>query len=158
DAIMGSRASADANCVSIIVKDALLPIIASVLAIASFFTILWRTDSTLTLIALAVVPYMALIFGIYAQPMLDLSYKQQETESRIYEVTEQTFAAIPVVQAFCREEFHDKQLASAANDTLAATVSLTNVQLRFKVLMGFSTAVGTALILWIGGRHALAAQ
>jgi ATP-binding cassette subfamily B protein/subfamily B ATP-binding cassette protein MsbA len=152
------RVTADANCVAVIVRDALLPIVASLVTIISFFAILWQQNSTLALIALAVVPYMAVIFGLYAQPMLDRSFKQQEAESRIYEVSEQTFAAIPVVQAFGREEWHDRQLATATQGTLEATVSLTNIQLRFKILMGLSTAVGTAMILWIGGRHALADQ
>src|SRR5207247_1968734 len=41
-------------------------------------------------------------------------------------------------------------------DALAATLSLTNIQLRFKILMGVATAVGTAAVLWFGARHALA--
>ena len=152
------RVTADSNCVSTIVKDALLPIVASVVALASFFVILWHQNSTLTLMALAVVPYMALIFWLYAQPMLERSYQQQEAESHIYEVSEQTFAAIPVVQAFGREEWHQERFARATAHTLSATVSLTNIQLRFKILMGLSTAMGAAAILWVGGRHALADQ
>ena len=152
------RVTADANCVSTVVKDALLPIVASLVTLVSFFAILWQQNTMLTLLALAVVPYMAFIFWLYAQPMLDGSYRQQEIESRIYEVSEQTFAAIPVVQAFGREEWHDRQFAKATSDTMTATISLTNVQLRFKILMGLSTAVGTAMILWVGGRQAIADQ
>ena len=42
--------------------------------------------------------------------------------------------------------------------SLAATLNLTNVQLRFKVLIGLSTALGTAGILWIGARQAMAGK
>ncbi|OLE66455.1 MAG: hypothetical protein AUI36_07520 [Cyanobacteria bacterium 13_1_40CM_2_61_4] len=35
---------------------------------------------------------------------------------------------------------------------------MTKVQLRFKILMGLATAVGTAVILWVGTSHALAGQ
>jgi ATP-binding cassette, subfamily B, bacterial len=116
---------------------------------------LWRIDATLTLLALAVVPYMVLIFYFYAQPMLKFSYAEQQQESKIYEVVEQTLSAIPAVQSFCREELNDRRFALATSQTLAATLTLTQVQLRFKVLMGLATAVGTAAILWLGARHAL---
>lgn len=152
------RVTADCSSVSTIVKDALLPILASVVSIVAMFSILWQIDKTLTLLALAVVPYMGLILGLYARPMLDRSYEQQEIEGRVYEVAEQTFSAIPVVQAFAREDWNRARFAQAASATLAATISLTNLQVRFKVLMGLSTAVGTAIILWVGARHALADQ
>ncbi|HKI69598.1 MAG TPA: ABC transporter ATP-binding protein, partial [Verrucomicrobiae bacterium] len=149
------RVTADCACVSVIVKDALLPVLASIVTVIAMFGILWRIDITLTLLALAVVPYMLLVFRYYAQPMLDLSYEQQEKEARIYGVVEQTLSAIPAVQAFGREELNDRRFAQATSSALAATLTLTNVQLRFKVFMGLATAVGTAGILWLGALHAL---
>ena len=149
------RVTADCACISTILKDALLPALSAVFSLLAMFTILWRIDRSLTLLALVVVPYMMLVFQLHARQMLERSYQQQEIEGRIYELTEQTFSAIPVVQAFGREEFNDARFKQATSDTLAATVSLTNVQMRFKVLIGFATAAGTAAILWFGARDAL---
>lgn len=152
------RVTADCTSVSTILKDALLPVSSSLVSLAAMFAILWQIDAPLTLLALAVVPYMALVFRRYAQPMLDRSYQQQEVEGKIYETVEQTFAAIPAVQAFGREELNDRRFAQATGNALAATLSLTWLQLRFKVLIGLATAVGTAAILWFGARHALDGQ
>ena len=149
------RVTADCACISIILKDALLPAASSVVSLGVMFAIMWRIDALLTVLALAVVPCMVLVFQLYARPMLERSYEQQEIESRIYEVTEQTFSAIPVVQAFGREELNDQRFRLAARDTVAATVSVTNLQMQFKILIGLATAVGTAAILWFGTRHAL---
>lgn len=149
------RVTADCTCVSVIIKDALLPVISALVTVAAMFSILWRTDPTLTLLALLVVPYMLVIFYRYAQPMLNLSYVEQEAEARIYEVVEQSLSAMPAVQAFCREDLLDRRFVETTNNTLAATLDLTRVQLRFKVLIGLATAVGTAGILWLGARHAL---
>lgn len=149
------RVTTDCACVSTIVKDALLPVISAVVTVVAMFNILWHIDATLALLALAVVPYMLVVLGIYAQPMLDRSYVQQEEEGRVYDVVEQTFSAMPIVQAFCREDLNNGRFTEATSRTLAATMSLTNLQLRFKVLMGLATAVGTAGILWLGARHAL---
>jgi len=148
------RVTTDCTCVSIIVKDALLPFVSALISLVAMFYILWRIDPTLTLLAIAVVPYMGLVFRFYARPMMDHSYQQQEIESRIYSIIEQTFSAIPAVQAFGCEEFNDQRFRRATRDTLATTLALTNIQLQFKILIGLATAVGTAGILWIGARHA----
>ena len=87
---------------------------------------------------------------------MDESYRQQEFEGRIYTTVEETFLAgrragvwaggleRPILQAM-----HWRSFGSDA---------LTNVQLRFKVLIGLSTALGTAGILWIGARQAMAGE
>jgi ATP-binding cassette, subfamily B, bacterial len=149
------RVTADCAAISVIVKDALLPVASSAVSLVVMFTIMWQIDAGLTLLALAVVPIMIFAFHRYAEPMMALSYQQQEIESRIYSTVEQTFSAMPAVQAFCREDFNDIQFRGITRETTAATLAATKVQVQFKILIGLSTAVGTAGILWIGARHAL---
>src|SRR5262245_11929919 len=103
------RVTADCTCVSIIVKDALLPVFAAVVSLAAMFSIMWRIDATLTLLAVAVAPYMMVVFWLYARPMMERSYEQQEIEGRIYSTVEQTFSALPAVQAFGREERNEER-------------------------------------------------
>jgi len=152
------RVTTDTGSVSTIVNGALLPVIASVFSLVSMFIIMWQMDATLTLIAFAVVPFMIITVRLYSKPMNELSYKQHEVEGEIYNVVEQTLSAIPVVQAFGREEQGDRRLREVTNKTLKATIDATKVQFRFKVFMGLTTAVGTAAILWIGGIHVLEGQ
>lgn len=149
------RVTADCTCVSVIVKDALLPVVSSIITLLVMFSILWKFDSRLTLLSLAVVPFMMWVFIRYANPMMERSYQQQEAEGKIYEVVEQTFSAIPVVQAFGREELNDRWFARTTGEALRTTLSVTQVQLRFKVLMGLATALGTAAVMWLGSQHAL---
>ena len=149
------RVTADCACVATILRDALLPAVSAGVNLIVMFLILWRLSPSLTLLALAVVPFMVWVFHRHARPMMEGSYRQQEIEGRIYEVVEQTFSAIPAVQAFCRERLNEKRFASATNDALTATLDLTRIQLHFKILMGLSTALGTAAILWLGAKLAL---
>ena len=152
------RVTADCACVSVIAKDALLPILSAVVSLFIMFGIMWRLSPTLTLLALAVVPCMVGAFQRYAQPMLDRSYQQGEIEARIYSVVEQALSAMPVVQAFGREPLNNRLLQQANRDSLNATLALTDVQLRFKIFMGLASAAGTAGILWLGTRQALAGE
>src|SRR3989454_2308938 len=65
------RVTADCACISTILKDALLPVLSSIISLGAMFAILWRIDHFLTALALLVVPYMMLVFKFYARPMLE---------------------------------------------------------------------------------------
>jgi ATP-binding cassette subfamily B protein/subfamily B ATP-binding cassette protein MsbA len=152
------RVTADCSCISTIVKDALLPVLAAVLTLVTMFVVMWRVDQKLTVVALLVVPWLLLVFRFYAEPMMERSYAEQDAEAKIYDHVEQTFAAIPIVQAFTHEEQNDARFRGITANALAATLSSTRVQMEFKVLIGLATAAGTAAILWLGAQHALSDQ
>ncbi len=152
------RVTTDTGSVSTIVNGALLPVAGSVFSLVSMFIIMWQLDTALTLLALAVVPFMVFTMRRYSEPMNELSYRQHEAEGEIYTVVEQTLSAVPVVQAFGREEQNDRRLREVTNKTLKALINTTKAQFRFKIFMGLTTAVGTAAILWIGGIHVLEGQ
>jgi ATP-binding cassette subfamily B protein/subfamily B ATP-binding cassette protein MsbA len=149
------RVTSDCTCVATIFRDVLIPIVSSLITLAVMFGILWRLSPWLTILAMLVVPYMMWIFRLYAQPMMEKSWHQQEVEGRLYSVIERTFSAMPIVQAYSREQANDELFRQATAADMAATLSLTNVQLRFRVLMGMATAVGSAGVLWLGARQAL---
>ena len=152
------RVTTDTGSVSTIVNDALLPVPVAVFTIVSMFVIMWQLDTTLTLLALIVVPFMILTVRIYSGPMNELSYRQHEAEGEIYDVVEQTLSAMPAVHAFSRESMNDERLREVTDRTLEATIDSNKVQLRFKVFTGLATAAGTAGIIWIGGSHVLDGQ
>jgi ATP-binding cassette subfamily B protein/subfamily B ATP-binding cassette protein MsbA len=152
------RVTSDCTCVATLFRDVLLPVVSSAITLAVIFVIMWRISPGLTFLALGVVPGMMLIFRLYAQPMLERSWEQQEIEGRIYESIERTFAALPVMQAFGREPLNDRRFRQATSDDMAATLTLTKVQLQFRLLMGLVTALGTAGLIWLGARQGLAQE
>jgi ATP-binding cassette subfamily B protein/subfamily B ATP-binding cassette protein MsbA len=149
------RVTTDCGSVATIVKDALLPSLVALVTLGAMFSIMWQLDSTLTLLALMVVPFLMLVFKLYAGPMEQRSYRRQEAEGRMYDVVEQTLSAVPVVQAFGGEKQADRRFRATTSQALDATLSATRAQFRFKVLVGLGTALGTAAILWVGALHAL---
>jgi ATP-binding cassette subfamily B protein/subfamily B ATP-binding cassette protein MsbA len=152
---MVRRVTGDCGCVAVIIKDALLPLLVAMLSLAVMFVVMWQLDSTLTLLALAVIPCMILVFRRYARPMAEMSYTQQEAEGGLYAVIEQTLSAVPIVQAFAREDDGDRRFSEGSCKTVGAALAATGVQLRFKILMGLTTTLGTALTLWVGASHVL---
>ncbi len=148
------RVTADCNCVATIVG-ALIPMVASVVSLVAMFTVIWQMDRTLTLLSLGVVPYMVWVLRRYTQPMVQRGHAQQEVEGQLYNVVEQTLSAMPVVQAFGREEHNERRFYASTRSALDAALSTTSVQLQFRILMALATAVGTAAILWVGGQQVL---
>jgi ATP-binding cassette subfamily B protein/subfamily B ATP-binding cassette protein MsbA len=151
------RVTSDCSCISVILKDALIPTLSAIFTLSMMFVVMWQMDRKMTVLALAVVPYLALVLRLYATRMADRGYAQQEIEGKIYDVVEQTFSAIPAVQAFGREELNEKRFAQTTGKTLDAILANTSVQLQFTILVGLATAVGTAAIMWLGARHQLEA-
>jgi ATP-binding cassette subfamily B protein/subfamily B ATP-binding cassette protein MsbA len=150
------RITSDCGCVSTMLGSALLPVLKAVTTLVLMFVIMAEIHFGLALLTLVVVPFMAVVFKLYAQPMLERGYREQENEARVYEVVERTFSAMPAVQAFSREALNEEIFRHTTGKTLAAALSVLSAQLQFKVLMGLATAAGTAAVLWFGGRAALA--
>jgi ATP-binding cassette subfamily B protein/subfamily B ATP-binding cassette protein MsbA len=149
------RITSDCGCVAVIVRDTLLPVAASVATLVVMFVILCQLDASLAVLSLAVVPFMVVVFRRYSGPMLERSYEQHEIEGKSYAVVEETLSAIPVVQAFGREDHAEQRLRDVNAESIRAALATTAVQLRFKVLIGLTTTLGTALIFWVGATHVL---
>jgi ATP-binding cassette, subfamily B, bacterial len=149
------RVTTDCGCVSIMIKDALLPILAALVTLIAMFFVMWRMEPRLTLVAILAVPWLVYVLRHYMQPMLERSFDQQAAEGRMYEVMERTLAAIPVVQAFGRETACDRSFARSTGAALDAAMASTVVALKFKVLTALGTACGTAAIIWVGAQSVL---
>jgi ATP-binding cassette subfamily B protein len=149
------RVTSDSACITTIVKDALLPAISSVAMLLIMFAVLWRLNWALALVSLAILPLLMMALRRYAQPMMDAGYNQQEIDGQMYSVLEQTLSAIPVVQAFTREEHADEQFRASTDASLSAALKATVIQSKFKTMCGFATALGTAAITGLGAWQAL---
>ncbi len=149
------RVTNDCGCVSVIIKDAMLPVLSSAITLVAMFAIMWDLSWALALLSLGVVPLMLLAFKMFADPMLQRSYVQEEADAKVYGIVEQALASIPVVKAFGAEDRNDASLRAGTGAALSAALSATRIQLAFKVAVGLATALGTAGIIGIGSRQVL---
>jgi ATP-binding cassette, subfamily B, bacterial len=152
------RVTRDSSCVSAILEDALIPIVTSLLSLGLMFSIMWRIDAGLTLLALAVAPLLVIVLRRYAGPLVHRSYLHQQAEGELYDIVEPALSAIPAIQAFGREADVDRRFRIATGRALAAELVLTDVQLKFDILVGLTVAAGTTALIWVGGQHVLAGQ
>jgi ATP-binding cassette subfamily B protein/subfamily B ATP-binding cassette protein MsbA len=149
------RVTGDTYCVQVLVSSALLPLLQALVTVVVMFVILWRLEPVMTLFVLGVVPLMMAVMYFFSGPMKERSREQRDLEGHMMSLVEQTLAAMPAVQAFGREELEHDRFRKFADKTVAAYQRSTSVDMWFKLLIGLTMALGTALIMWRGATYAM---
>jgi ATP-binding cassette, subfamily B, bacterial len=145
------RVTVDTACVRDLTLSVVLPLFTSLVTLGVMFAIMWRLDPRLAVLAVAAAAPMAVLMKVFARPMAERTYRQQELEGEMMALAEQTLTAIPVVQAFAREEFEDGRFRALSGRTVAAYLRAVSSQLQFRIGTGLVLAAGTAAVMWIGG-------
>jgi ATP-binding cassette subfamily B protein/subfamily B ATP-binding cassette protein MsbA len=149
------RVTGDSYCVSTLIADAAVPLLQAVLTIGSMFLIMWGLQPTLTLVALAVAPFLALVVRTGSRSLHDRARDERDMEGRMSSVVEQTLAAIPAIQSFTREEVEAERFRRSADETVTAYSRSTFAGMRLDVLAGLVTTLGTAAVMYVGADLAL---
>ena len=128
----------------------------SAFSIVGTFMLMWALDANLTLISLAVVPFMVLTMRRYAARIRSESTFIAERESAVLTVAQEGLSSIKMVQAFGREDYEVTQFHTSARDSLDATLRLNYVSMKSSFLVGTLVAISTATIFYLGSLHILA--
>ncbi|MFC1719347.1 ABC transporter ATP-binding protein, partial [Candidatus Poribacteria bacterium] len=149
------RVTTDSSCIRELVIGILLPLLNSLVNLVMMFAIMWRLDRSLSLLALLVTPLLLVLTRIFERPMTERTYEYQQIEGERMAQAEQVLTALPLVQAFGREEYEDRRFSSLAQETLKTYMRSIYSQLQFSTGVGSVTALGTAGIMIWGGKHVL---
>jgi ATP-binding cassette subfamily B protein/subfamily B ATP-binding cassette protein MsbA len=123
--------------------------------LAAMFVIMWALEPTLTLIAIGVLPFLVLVVRFLSDQISERGREHRDLEAGLLSVVEQTLGALPAVQAFAREELEGRRFREHAARTLRASLRSTLAGIRFEVLAGLVTALGTAAVIYVGADLAL---
>jgi ATP-binding cassette, subfamily B, bacterial len=150
-----SRVTGDTWCLNTIVMDAILPSIQAVVTVVAMFVIMLQLQSTLTVLALGVIPLLVLVIRRLSRPIKERTREQRDLEGQMFSTVERTLGAIPVVQAFTREDSEQLRFRRYADETVGAYVRATVAGLWFQLASGVVTTLGTVAVMYVGGRLAL---
>ncbi len=150
-----SRVTGDTWCLNTMVMDAILPTIQAAVTLVAMFVIMLQLQSLLTVLALGVIPLLILIIHRLSRPIKDRTREQRDLEGQMMSTVERTLSAIPVVQAFTREDLEHSRFRRYADQTVVAYVRATVAGLWFQLASGLVTTLGTVAVMYVGGRLAL---
>jgi ATP-binding cassette, subfamily B, bacterial len=149
------RVTDDCYSIDTLATGAALPVLQALITLVSVFVIMWALEWRLTLLAVAVVPFIVITVRWFGRPMKERSREQRDSEGRMTAVVEQTLNAIPAVQAFTRERTQELRFRHHADQTVRAYVRSTFAGMWFQLFTGLATTLGTAAVIYVGGTLAL---
>ncbi len=127
----------------------------SLFSIGSTFAVMWRLDVQLTLLSLAVVPFLVAVMYFFAKSIRTESTAIAERESAVLTVAQEGLSSIKMVQAFGREDFEVAQFRTSARESLEANLRLNYVSMKSSLIISTFIAVSTAVMYYVGSRHVL---
>jgi len=149
------RVAYDAFSIQTIAMNGFFPVLSSAVMLVAMFYVMVRMDAELTVVALAVVPLLAILIATASRPIDRAAAAARVKESRLYTVAHRSLAAIHVVQAFTREAESYREFVESSSESLGETLRLYTWQTIYSGAVNVLIAIGTAAVIYVGALHTL---
>src|SRR5213595_642490 len=147
------RINQDAAVIDKIMVEGIIPFVAAGITLAMMIVVMTRLDWQLALVALGVSPPLFVLSRLYRPRMRRQSRHVKKLESSALAVVQETLGALRVVKAFGQETRETDRFVRRSTEGVTARIRLALMEGRFGVLVGLTSALGTAAVLLIGARH-----
>jgi ATP-binding cassette subfamily B protein len=147
------RISYDAPAIQFVVIDGALPFITSMIALVAIVFVTVRLDWQLAVVGLAISPFLFLLSHQYRRPLRSKYQEVKALESGALSVVQEALGALRVVKAFGQEDREEQRFQERAQKGVRAQYQLSLYEGWFALLIGLTTAIGTAATLLIGVAH-----
>jgi subfamily B ATP-binding cassette protein MsbA len=118
---------------------------------AVMFYLNWR----FTLVALSVTPLLFAVTYFYTRRSKDASRDVRRKESEIVSLLQEVLSSMGIVKAFAREDYEEERLERKSAESVQLALHARTLKAKLSPLVGIVVALGTALMLWYGGRLVL---
>ena len=153
-----SRLTADIGAIEELLVSGITDSFAHVLTIVFFLAILWYLDPTLSVVAVAVLPALAVASMGYARRTRSIQQAIREKGGMLTSVAEEGLSAIALVKAFAREPFEHARFGQASTESLEARLHSVRAGTLFNPLIELLATVGTVLVIWFGVQAVLSGK
>jgi ATP-binding cassette, subfamily B, bacterial len=147
------RIQYDTTSLQYISIDGFIPFVTSFFTLAAMLYVTIRLDWQLALVALTVSPVLVLLSQAFRPRLRRQSREVKRLEHSALAVIQEVIGALRVVKAFGREDHEEGRYRRQCSDGTQSRLRLALDQGRYGLLVGMTTAVGTAAVLWVGARH-----
>ena len=147
------RVTGDTYAIQTLAMNGIFPVLAAIMLLGGMFIVMVRLDWVLTVVALAVCPFLFLAIVLLNRRITDLAHEARASESAVYQMVQRGMSAIKVVQAFSKEEEEHRAFVMRSTASLRSNLRLYTLQTAFGAGTNLVLALGTAAVLWMGARH-----
>lgn len=143
--------TSDVDMVRNFTGNALLQLVSAVVLLVGTLVILFSMNVTLTLIYLAMLPFILVVFFLFIRQIMPLSKTVQERLGKMNTVLQENLAGIRIVKAFAREDFEHDRFSVSNKNLLATSIDLLKLFSTFFPLIFLVANLGTVAVVWVGG-------
>ncbi len=133
--------------------DGVIPFLTAAFKLVAMLWVLMRIDWSLALVAMTISPILFLLSRTYRPRLRKQSREVRSLESSALSVVQEALSVVRVVKAFGREDQEEERYVQRATEGIRARVMLALAEGQYGLMVGLTSAVGTAAVLWIGVRH-----
>jgi ATP-binding cassette subfamily B protein len=147
------RIQHDALAIQWIAVDGSIPFIASAATVLGMTYITAKLDWPLAAVAIAISPILYLGARTFNSRLRDYWCNATNFENSAFSVVQEVLSALRVVKAFGQEERERERFVRHSSESLLARVGAAWSEGGYDVLIGVTTATGTAAVLFLGIQH-----
>jgi ATP-binding cassette subfamily B protein/subfamily B ATP-binding cassette protein MsbA len=145
------RVATDSKCVDEFFIGICIPAFTSVLMLAAMFAIMLAMSPAIALLALLMALPVAYLVHRLIPVITEQSLVQQNIEGQVMAFAETNLSAQPIVHAFDRAATEGRRFRNLAGRSVDALARASASEQLFSVLAGSTIALGTAIVLGVGG-------
>jgi ATP-binding cassette subfamily B protein len=144
------RIHEDAVPAHYIAVSGLVPIVTSACVLAGLLLVTAWIDPKLAAIALIVVPVLIALTEFYRRRVRAGWAELRRLDASAVSVVQEVLGALRVVKAFGREAHESDRYLGSATRAMRGQLSVIAGEATFGLLVAFTLAIGTAVVLWVG--------
>jgi ATP-binding cassette subfamily B protein len=152
------RIQYDAPSVQWLTIHGVIPLLTSAITLLSMIYVTACLDWQLALVAMSIIPFLMAIPKIYDCRMRGQYTSVKELESSSLGIVHEVLTALRVVKAFGREDHEQERFVAQSTAGMGARIRLAFAESAFGLLSNVITAIGTALVLYMGVRSVLVSR
>ena len=147
------RIQYDAPAIDYIAIDGVIPFITAGATLIGMIYVTTRLDWRLALVGLTVSPVLMLVARARRRRLRSFSREVKKLESSALGVVQEVLSAVRVVKAFGQEEREHRRFLHQSQEGMWKRIRLAWAEGRYSLIVAFTTAAGTAAVLFVGVRH-----
>jgi ATP-binding cassette, subfamily B, bacterial len=144
------RIQYDATAVQHVAVHSVIAVLTSGVTLIAMIVVMLSLHVQLTLIAMTILPFMFLYARAYSTRMKPRYKDAKKLESTALGVVQEVLTSFRVVKAFGREEHEEQRFIDRSTEGVRARIRLGLAEGLFGLLVGTTTAIGTAAVIFFG--------
>ncbi len=138
------RIQYDASAIQWIAVYGIAPLLTAAGTLIGITAVMLSMDAALAVVALTVMPILALLTRLFSGKVRARWHRQKELESSVATVLQEVLSGLRVVKAFGQEQREEQRFLERAGHEVRASLSVVRAQVVFYTLTAMVLAIGTA--------------